>query len=759
MKKRFLLLLFSVATVAMSMSTLLMGVPARAISGSEWRAGRIIDDNIFTNKDAMSVADIQAFLNSKVGTGGYDSMPGQCDVNGTRNASPYNSSITRAAYARSIGMPDKWTCLSNYYEVPKTSPGPGVPANNYGGSAIPAGARSAAQLIWDAAQTYNISPKVLLVTIHKESAGPLTTDDWPWQSQYTYAMGAYCDDSGPNHSANCNPNYAGFSIQISESARLFRLYLNNMDQSWWEYKKPGNNTILYNPDPNCGSSNVYIETKATAALYTYTPYQPNQAALDNLYGSAPPCGAYGNRNFWRIYNDWFGPSTSLLGGVVMTNIQQPNLNPARGETVTYTYSLTNNLAAPITLDAVGVVGRAGSLTGPNRDFGWQGPITLQPNATQQFTFTTVVRDTGQIYVWPAAYYQGSYVHYNNWGALLNAHSPNLSLIGPLTSTITDPIAGQTATLSATIKNNEPQPIRLEATGIPVRYYNTYNYDSTWTGATTIQPGATQTLSGTVTFDKPGPYTAWVSSIIAGQYTTLSPILNLTTTKAAPNFQLTYIETPNPNPALGEDIMVKFKLKNNSGVTMSLDAVGVVGRYDSPYTGANRDFGWVGSGPDTNFANGEEKSYTTFVSNVSELKNFYAWVAIRYQGNYIHYNNWGFMMTPHMPNLTTSVPVTVNSGAPPIRNQQTTVTATIKNNEPHPIKFSALGIPIRYYNTYNYDAVWQGVGTIAASGQSGDTISLNGSTNFDKAGPYTLWASINIQGRYITIGDQKTVNLN
>lgn len=295
------ILLFSVSLGA----ALYKGGTASAVTAADWRAGRIIDDVIFTNKDAMSVAQIQAFLDNNVGTGGYDSIPGQCDSNGARNAQPF-SSASRASYAASLGRPTHFTCLNGYYEVPKTSPGPNVPASNYGGAAIPAGAQSAAQLIWNAAQQYNISPKVLLVTIQKESAGPLTTDDWPFQKQYTYAMGAHCPDSGPGGSANCDPNYAGFSIQISESASLLRYYLDNMNQPWWTYKKPGNNTILYNPNTDCGSSNVFVETSATAALYTYTPYQPNTSALNNLYGLGDSCSAYGNRNFWRIYSDWFG---------------------------------------------------------------------------------------------------------------------------------------------------------------------------------------------------------------------------------------------------------------------------------------------------------------------------------------------------------------------------------------------------------------------------------------------------------------------
>jgi hypothetical protein len=275
-----------------------------AANAANWQAGRIIDDGVFTDADAMSVTEIQNFLNEKVGTGGYGKTAGQCDTNGTA-ISEYGGG-TRAEYGAAHGNPAPFTCLKDYYEVPKTSPGPGIPANNYGGVAIPAGAKSAAQLIWDAAHANNISPKVLLVTIQKESAGPLTTDDWPFRSQYTYAMGAHCPDSGPGGSANCDPNYAGFSIQISESASLLRWYLDNMDQPWWTYKKPGNNSILYNPNTGCGSSNVYIQSRATAALYTYTPYQPNQAALNNLYGTGDSCSAYGNRNFWRIFTDWFG---------------------------------------------------------------------------------------------------------------------------------------------------------------------------------------------------------------------------------------------------------------------------------------------------------------------------------------------------------------------------------------------------------------------------------------------------------------------
>ena len=69
-----------------------------------------------------------------------------------------------------------------------------------------------------------------------------------------------------------------------------------------------------NPNPACGSSPVYLQGRATAALYNYTPYQPNRAALA---GTNDGCGAYGNLNFWRLYTDWFGSTNGFsVSGVI-----------------------------------------------------------------------------------------------------------------------------------------------------------------------------------------------------------------------------------------------------------------------------------------------------------------------------------------------------------------------------------------------------------------------------------------------------------
>lgn len=618
----------------------------------------------------------------------------------------------------------------------------------------------ASHIIYYASQIYGINPQVVLATLQKEQS--LVTTPNPTDTQLARAMG-YASST------------TDFFSQVDSGVWLLRYNYERArgNMTWWNTSSSwvcGTTKNLYNPNLYPGQNvnfvdhdgvyyrTHYLHNAATSSLYCYTPHAYNNP--QGLYGLPVygTTGRYysGSYHFVRWFQQWFDPAAALWGLLTLQNISQPDTTPARGQTVTYTFSLTNNLASDLSLNAVGVVGRSGNMqTGGNRDFGWQGPIVFTAGETKQFTFTTLVRDTGNIYVWPAVNYQGYYLHFNNWGAGLVAHAPNISLMSPLTSSVANPVAGQTATFSATIKNNEDQPLNAEVMGIPVRFYGAYNYDTAWTSlGGTIQPGATQALSGNVLLDKPGPYTAWVSGLIANQYMTLSSNLNLNVTKPTPQFTLTYLpDLPNTAPALGEDVTVKFKLKNTLPVPMTLDAVGVVGRYGNPYSGSNHDFGWVG--PAT-FAPGEEKTYT-FTHNIKDTTNLYVWPALTHQGSYVHYNAWGFNLAPHLPNISITAPLTINSGSPAY-SQTNAVSVTIKNNESHPIRYSALGVPARFYGVYSYDTAWQDAGTLAASGQTGDTVNLSGSIFFDKHGPYSVWTSILINGRYITVGSPISLNL-
>jgi len=381
--KRTLLYLFSILAISVFIAQVvipaLVSLPnANAVSSSDWKAGRIIDDGLFTNGNDMSVSDIQTFLNTRVPA---------CDSYGTKTSTlggnDYNNDgrVTRAEYAKTRGKPERFTCLRDYYEVPKTTPSPNTPENNYGGKPVPNGGLSSAQIIYNAATKYSINAKVILVKIATESPGPLTGDEWPFESQYTYAMGSHCPDSGPGGAANCDTNYSGFSMQVDSAAQLMRWYLDSMNQPWWSYKKPyQNNNILWNVvESQCGGSNVYIETKATAALYTYTPYQPNQTALNNMYSTGDRCSAYGNRNFWRVFNDWFG-TTSTNARVYIE--QYDSIADMNGDPAKYGFSLNMRPSHPVTISVIlsdntsaGLVGNVDRVTIQPEN--WNDPLKNQ----------------------------------------------------------------------------------------------------------------------------------------------------------------------------------------------------------------------------------------------------------------------------------------------------------------------------------------------------------------------------------------------
>ncbi|MEY4744055.1 MAG: hypothetical protein RIR34_1394, partial [Actinomycetota bacterium] len=122
--------------------------------------------------------------------------------------------------------------------------------------------------------------------------------------RYQIAMGFACPDTGP-----CTT--FGFFYQVYKAAGQFHWYGNPAGS--FTYLKVGSNVnISYQANnSSCGKRNFLLKSQATAALYYYTPYTPNEAALKNLYGSGDKCSAYGNRNFWRYYWDWFG---SPIGG-------------------------------------------------------------------------------------------------------------------------------------------------------------------------------------------------------------------------------------------------------------------------------------------------------------------------------------------------------------------------------------------------------------------------------------------------------------
>lgn len=303
--------LFLLALI-LGVTTLGFGQDASAANRSDFNPGYIIDDFVFYNSNAMDAPQIQNFLNSK--------NP-NCDYNGTQSASDWGyPNITHAqlaeykrngsnGFSRDTGFhAPPYKCLTMYSQAT-----PHMEAASGYCNAISAGNRTAAQIINDVAKACGINPQVLIILLEKEQS--LITDKWPLDRQLRNATGFACPDTAP-----CDPAYAGFFYQVFNAARQFKVY--QAFPNSYNYRAGRNNTVYFHPGPYvngakqniayCGSTQLYIQNQATAALYIYTPYQPNESALNNLYGTGDICGSYGNRNFWRIFTDWFGSTRAQL---------------------------------------------------------------------------------------------------------------------------------------------------------------------------------------------------------------------------------------------------------------------------------------------------------------------------------------------------------------------------------------------------------------------------------------------------------------
>ena len=598
--------------LALFLAPIFSFLAASSTSALGFDPGNIVDNATLTNTYTMNESQIQAFLNSKVPS---------CDTNGTQPATDFGyPNLTHTQFAMQImGWPGPpYTCLKDYTENGVT----------------------AAHIIASLSQQYQVNPQVLIVTLQKESS--LVTDTWPLPSQYKTATGYGCPDSGQNNSANCNSNYFGLTNQLTHTAYMYHAIM-TQDPNWYSPYVVGANYVQYNPRTNCGGTNINIQNLATAALYDYTPYQPNQAALNAGWGTGDSCSSYGNRNFYLYFSNWFNYVDTIRDGVTMKIITQPDMNPALGETITYSYSLTNNLSYSITLDATGVVGRLGSYSGQNADFGWQSGVTLAPGETKTFTGTKRVTDAGVQYVWPAINYLGYYVQYNAQGATINSHTPSLSISQQPTTT-TSAYTGQTIGFNTIVTNNEAYPLTYDALGIPVKLSSIYNYDAAWVGPGIIQPGQSITLSGQSNLNKPGPYTYWTAYNINGKYYTTGSTGSISVVDATPNFSVSPLSLSSTTPAVGQNLSASFTITNNLPVPMDVQQVGVVGRYGS-FNGSNIDLGWQGS---THFNAGETKTFSGFSRAITSAGTSYYWIGILYNNSYMQYNNWGSTVVSSNP---------------------------------------------------------------------------------------------------------------
>lgn len=268
MNRRRFVGLVAIAAVLGSLLTGMGPSPtAEAANAQLFSPGNIISDAQFFDGGAMSGPEVQVFLNAQV-----------------------------------AGCQSGYTCLKDYSQATPSRGAVSNACSAYAGRA----SESAADIITRVGAACGISQKAMIVLIEKEQG--LISDSSPSSRQYRSATGYGCPDT-----AACDTTYYGFFNQVYAAALQFNYYANNPTR--WNHVPGRVNNVRFHPNAACGAGEVFIENQATAGLYNYTPYQPNPAAMANLYGSGDACSSYGNRNFWRIFSDWFGApiaSTSLF---------------------------------------------------------------------------------------------------------------------------------------------------------------------------------------------------------------------------------------------------------------------------------------------------------------------------------------------------------------------------------------------------------------------------------------------------------------
>ncbi|CAN5192124.1 hypothetical protein BH09ACT2_BH09ACT2_08140 [soil metagenome] len=235
-----------------------------AVAGiADFDPGYILSDRVLSDSRSLTEAEVQSFIAQQA--------PGCAFTSETTCLRAYRSELP----ARAASASGQCTALQGESGV------------------------LASRIVVQVAHACRINPQVLLVMLQKEQG--LITAVSPTDRAYRVAMGYGCPDS-----AACETEFYGFASQVYQAAKQLRSYL--LDPAHWRYRV-GQVAVKFSPDATCGSAVVEIRNPATAALYNYTPYQPNAAALANPRGQGDACSSYGNRNFWVAFTDWFGSPT------------------------------------------------------------------------------------------------------------------------------------------------------------------------------------------------------------------------------------------------------------------------------------------------------------------------------------------------------------------------------------------------------------------------------------------------------------------
>ena len=200
--------LIAAALVTTGLTVSAMPTSASALTASDFDAGNIIPDSLFYDSSALSSAQIQSFLDSKIGA---------CSNGLCLNV------LTDTVASRGRLVSDATGAVRC--------------------QAFEGGSLSAAEIIFRVQVACGISAKVILVTLEKEQG--LVDKNAPSQAALDRAMGFACPDTAP-----CATTSLGFGNQVYSGSLQLKTYKASQFGV-----QPGVRNILWSPNNSCGSSN------------------------------------------------------------------------------------------------------------------------------------------------------------------------------------------------------------------------------------------------------------------------------------------------------------------------------------------------------------------------------------------------------------------------------------------------------------------------------------------------------------------------
>ncbi len=680
-------------------------------ASASYQEHSLIDSGFFLNAASMSQADIQAFLQAR---GGY---------------------------------------LANYYSY----------SDRDGGNVI------ASRVIYEAAQDYGISPKVLLATLQKEQS--LVTAKSPTQSQLNFAMGYGCPDS-----AECQAKYGSFYKQVDNAAWQFRFNYEraNGNNSWWRvglsypcggatryYSTglyPGRSVTFYD-DNGTAYKTFVINNAATSSLYCYTPHAYNNP--NGLYGNPQfgYTGQYysGSYNFVRFYEGWFGSTQPDLTVASPLRISSVHEGVYSGIPTTVSFDLGNSTGVTKTVSVAVTVRGSG---GTNQDFalksvtvppwGWatySDTRTLPTEDTYTFGLTSYVNGS-----WDDNYPASSHIDNPRSAQLAVRAAPTIS-VAPAVSGAAMRI-GKSATVTFTVRNNSAQPMDVGKVAVAMRSPQNTNSDLPLRATGVIAAGGTYVYSESFMPTMAGQYTGFITST-KDNGTTWN---NTNYPYSGTGVQRTLASDVKPSPTLtqgptlsvasprvGQQVTASFKVKNFGDATANAGYIGLAIR--DPL-GRNVDAGSV------NLSIGGGDEYTFQATPAFQTPGTYtAWITSFHNG---YWDDVGYPVAESgavmrkvtfevKPSPTLTQGPTLSVASPRV-GQQVTTSFKIKNFGSSTANVGYVGLAIRDPLGRNVDA-------------GGNTVSINASNEyafavekvFQVPGTYTAWITSFHNGYWDDVG--------